>query len=109
MSCFLYTNAYLGAGGQLMDTPSSFGTHFQIRKVKELVAQLCQTLCGPMDYNLKGSFVHGILQEEILEWVAIPFSRGSSPPRDRTRVSCTVGSFFTIGPPGRPKSEHIAI
>ena len=85
MSGFLYTNAYLGAGGQLMDTPSSFGTHFQIRKVKVLVAQLCQTLCNPIDYNLQGSSVHGILQEGILEWVAIPFFRGSSPPRDWTQ------------------------
>ena len=37
---------------------------------------------------LQGSFVHGILQARILEWVAMPSSRGSSPPRDRTRVSC---------------------
>ena len=77
----LYTNAYLAAGGRLMDTPSSFGTHFQIRKVKVLVAQLCQTLCNPMDYNLQGSSVHGILQEGILEWVAISSSWASSQPR----------------------------
>ena len=47
-----------------------------------------------MDYNLPGSLVHGILQARILEWVAISFSRGSSPPRDRTRVSHTAGIFF---------------
>ena len=40
--------------------------------------------------------VHGILQARILEWAAIPFSRGSSWPRDQTRVSCTAGRFFTI-------------
>ena len=40
-----------------------------------LVAQSCQTLCDPMNYNSQGSFVHGILQARILEWVAIPFSR----------------------------------
>ena len=47
-------------------------------KVKVLVAQSCQTLCHPMDCSLPGSSVHGILQERILEWVAISFSRGSS-------------------------------
>ena len=46
--------------------------------VKVLVAQSCPTLCDPMDWGLPGSSVHGILQERILEWVAIPFSRGSS-------------------------------
>ena len=56
--------------------------------VKVLAAQLCLTLCDPMDYTLPGSFVHGILQATILRWVAIPFSRGSSQPRDRTWVSC---------------------
>ena len=50
----------------------------------------------PMDCCLPDSSVHGILQVRILEWVAIPFSRGSSQPRDRTWVSCTAGRFFTI-------------
>ena len=58
--------------------------------------QLCLTLCNPMDYNLPGSSVHGILQARILEWRAIPFSKGSSWPRNRTRVSCIAGTFFTI-------------
>ena len=39
--------------------------------------------------------VHGILQARILEWVAFPFSRGPSQPRDQTQVSCTAGRFFT--------------
>ena len=47
-------------------------------KVKVLVAQLCQTLYDPLDYSPLGSSVHGIVQVRILEWVAIPFSRGSS-------------------------------
>ena len=51
-------------------------------------AQLCPTLCDPMDYGPPGTSFHGILQERILEWVAISFSRGSSQPRDRTCVSC---------------------
>ena len=59
-----------------------------------LVAQSCRTVCGPMDYSPPGSSVHGILQTRILEWVAVSFSRGSSQPRDRTRVSCIAGRFF---------------
>ena len=54
------------------------------------VAQSCPTLCNHMDYT-----VHGILQAIILEWVAIPSSRGSSQPRDRTQVPCIAGRFFT--------------
>ena len=49
--------------------------------------QLCLTLCDPMDCSHPGSSVHGILQARILEWVAMPFSRGSSQPRDQTHVS----------------------
>ena len=54
------------------------------------VAQSCPTLCDPMDYT-----VHGILQARILEWVAVPFSRGSSQPRDQLQVSHIAGGFFT--------------
>ena len=61
-----------------------------------LVAQSCQSLCDSMDYRPPGSSVHGILQARILEWVAIPFSRGSSQPRDWTQVSCIVSRFFTV-------------
>ena len=53
-----------------------------------LVIQSCLTLCDPMDCNPPGFSVHGILQARILEWVAIPFSRGCSQPRDQTWVSC---------------------
>ena len=53
------------------------------------VAQSCPTLCNPIDCSPPGSSVHGIFQAGILEWVAIPFSRGSSWPRDQTQ-------FFTI-------------
>ena len=58
--------------------------------------QSCPALCHPMGCSLLGSSVHGILQARILEWVSIPFFRGSSQPRDRTQVSWTVGRFFTI-------------
>ena len=49
-----------------------------------IVTQLCPTLCHPVDCNPPGSSVHGILQTGILEWVAMPSSRGSSQCRDRT-------------------------
>ena len=54
------------------------------------VAQLCLTLCDSMDYTLRG-----ILQAKILEWVAFPFSKGSSQSRDWTQVSCIADGFFT--------------
>ena len=59
-------------------------------KVKVEVTQSCLTLCDPMDY-----IVHGILQARILKWVAFPFSRISSQPRDRTQVSRIAGRLFT--------------
>ena len=65
-------------------------------KVKVLVAQSCPILYDPMDCSLPGSSVRGILQAWILEWVAIPFSRGSSWPRVWNWVSCIVHRFFTI-------------
>ena len=60
------------------------------------VAQSYLTLCDPMDCSLPGSTIHGIFQARILEWVAIPFSRRSSQPRDWTQVSHIVGRRFTI-------------
>ena len=65
-----------------------------------LVTQLCLTSCDPMDGNPPGSSVHGILQVRILEWVAIPFSRGSSQPRDRIQVSRIAGRFFHLSHQG---------
>ena len=67
--------------------------------------QSCLTLCDPMDCSPRGSSVHGILQARILEWVTMPSSRGSSPPRNRTRISYgsyIAGGFFTAEPPGKP-------
>ena len=52
-----------------------------------LAAHLCPAVCDPMDWGLPGFSVHGIFQARILEWVAMSSSRGSSQPRDRTRVS----------------------
>ena len=60
------------------------------------VTQSCPTLWDPVDYSPPGSSVHGILQARILEWVAIPFSRGSSWPRDQTQVSRIAGRGFNL-------------
>ena len=54
------------------------------------VIQSGPTLCNPIDYT-----VHGMLQARILEWVAVPFSKGSSQPRNQTMVSCIAGGLFT--------------
>ena len=70
-------------------------THMKVKRVRVLVAQSRLALCGPMDCSLPGS-LHGILQAAILEWGAIPFSRGFSQPRDQTWVSWMAGRFFTI-------------
>ena len=70
--------------------------------------QSCLTLCNSMDCSPLGSFVHGILQVRILEWVAMLSSRGSSQPRDGTQVSCIAGRFSTAEPPGKPK-KHLQL
>ena len=64
--------------------------------LKVKVKSLSRVLLDPMDCGLPGSTVRGILQARILEWVAISFSRRSSQPRDRTRVSCIVDRCFAI-------------
>ena len=70
--------------------------HSLTQLVKVLVTQLCPTFCNPTDCNPPGSSVHGILQARIPEWVAVPFSRGSSWPWDQTLVSYIAGRFFTV-------------
>ena len=64
--------------------------HLQKRAKVKVNAKLCPTLCNPMDY-----IVHGIFQARILEYVAFPFSRGSSQPRDWTQLPHIAGGFFT--------------
>ena len=67
-----------------------------LQKGESEVARSCLTLCNPMDCSLPGSSIHGISQARIMQWVAISFSRGSSWPRDQTRVSCIAGRLFTV-------------
>ena len=63
---------------------------------QSLVLTPCLTLFDPMNCSLPVSSVHEILQARILEWVAIPFFRGSSQPRDRIWASCITSRFFTL-------------
>ena len=66
--------------------------------------QSCPTLGDPVDCSPPGSSVPGILQARILEWVAVPSSRGSSQARDGTQVSCTARDSLPSGPAGKPKT-----
>ena len=61
-----------------------------------LVTQLCLTLCHPMALAQQAPLSMAIPQATILEWVAMPSSRGSSQPRDQTQISRIMGTFFTI-------------
>ena len=81
-----------GGGGVGSDGGGGAG---DMRMDESEVAQSCLTLCDPMDCTLTGSSVHGIFQAIVLEWIAIPFSRGSSQPRARTQVSRIVDRLFT--------------
>ena len=78
-------------------------------KQKDLIVMRACSVTSVMKFSrlrlsatLPGSPVHEILQARILEWVAMPSSRGSSQPRDRTQVSHVTGGFFTTEPPGKP-------
>ena len=68
----------------------SYSCNYVVKSVKVKVAQTCRTLCNPVDYT-----AHGILQARILDWVAFPFSRGSSQSRARTQVFRIAGGVFT--------------
>ena len=63
-------------------------------------------LCDPMGYSPPNFSVCGIFQARILEWLAFPFSRRSSWPRDQTQVSCIAGGFFTIWATRENPSSH---
>ena len=71
--------------------------------VRAKLLQSCLTLCNPMDCSLPCSSIHGILQARILEWVAMPSSRGSSQPRDWTHISGIAGGFLTTEPSGEAR------
>ena len=71
-------------------------------KVEVLVTQSCPTLCDPRNCGMPGSSIPEILQKRILELVPIPFSRGSSQPRDWTQHSCTEAYSLLSKPSGKP-------
>ena len=78
--------------------------HWETRvRLEVLVSQSCLTLCNPMDCSLPGSSVHGFLQARILEWVAIPFSRGSSQPRIWTWSPALQADSLPSEPSGKPQ------
>ena len=70
------------------------------------VVQLCLTFYDPMDCSLPVSSVHGILQASILEWVAMPSSKGSSQPRDPSVSPVLQEDSLPSEPPGRPSSQY---
>ena len=91
-SCLM--NCQAGKAGNAESIIFSMCVHAQ-------ALQSCLTLCDPMDCSLPGSSVRGVLQARILEWVAMPSSKGSSQPRNRTYVSSTAGNSLPTEPPGR--------
>ena len=76
-----------------------FGKQTVKQHMKVKVAQLCPTLCDPMDYT-----VHGILQVRILEWVAFPFSGDLPKPRIEPRTPALQGDSLPAQPPEKPKN-----
>ena len=80
----------------LLGLRSNYGGVNKGNEDKSEVAQSGPTLWDPMDCSLPCSSIQGIFQARVLEWVAISFSRGSSWPRNQTRVSCTIGRHFTL-------------
>ena len=77
-------------------------------KVESISRSVKSDSLQPHGLSPPGSSVHRILQARILEWIAIPFSRESSQPRDRTHVSCVsciAGGFFTAECPGKPNKQ----
>ena len=86
---FIFWHATKHAESYLSDQGSNPGSQM-------LVAQSCLTLCNTLDCSLPGSSDHEILQAGITERVVISLSRGSSWPRDWTRVTCISGRFFIV-------------
>ena len=67
-----------------------------------LIAQLCPTLCNPVDCSPPGPSVHGILQARILEWLPFPPPGDLPNPEIKPRLPAFKGRFFTAEPPGKP-------
>ena len=87
------------------DEINLFSVTWLVKLRKVLVTQLSVTVCNPMDCITSVSSVCGILRARVLEWVAIPFSRGSSQTRDQTWVSHIAAGFLTVSAPGKLRVE----
>ena len=99
-------SADIGGGGMLLLPTQLLSMNLALVhlgvNVKVKVAQSCPTLCDPIDYT-----VHAILQARILEWVAFPFSRGSSQPSNRTQISHIAGDSLPAESQGKPKKNGV--
>ena len=78
---------------ELRSHPSLENIWYHSTKIRALFN--FRLFCGPMDCRPPGSSAHGILQARTVQWAAIPFFKGPSPPKDRTWVPCTAGGFST--------------
>ena len=90
-------------------TQKIMALHMDYICVRAKLLQLCPALCGPMHCSPPGSSVLGILQERVLEWAAVPSSRGSSRPRAQTCISGLQrwqGGSFPLVPPGKPRAIY---
>ena len=96
---FIWNHKILQIAKVITRKQKNWKYHTSWFQVKVKVAQWCLTLCDPMDYT-----VHEILQTRILEWVAVPFSRGSSQPNDGTQISRITGDSLPAEPPGEPRN-----
>ena len=99
-----------------MDTEQRIGSELGKKYISSVqfspVTQSCLTLCNTMYSSPPSSSVHGILEARILEWVAMPSSKGSSQHRDQTHVSCSsciAGRFFTAEPPWNPPLYFVVV
>ena len=95
---------------QQLPTSHVYFAHDRVdKKVNMLVAQPCPILWDPMDGSPAASSVHGILPARILVCVVIPFSRGSSQPKDRTHFSCIAGECSAVWAARKANSVHMSV
>ena len=97
---YISTQNWVGPRKEGKKENEQLNLHPGMGELKVSVAQLDLAVCNSMDCSPPGSSVHIIFQAAILEWVAIPFSRGSSQPKDRTWVSSTAGHSLPSQPSG---------
>ena len=104
------TNEYTHFTKKHRATSTGTSLGYQSKKIIREKTNIQSSVTQPHVAWLKGCGgvgVHGILQARIMEWIAIPFSKGSSTPRDRTLVSCIADRFFTIWAIGSTSQFHV--